>query len=48
MPDYLDTKVNMGDAALLSAQDDLPLWAAPFGLMLLDHIRLRPKIKALA
>jgi arsenite methyltransferase len=33
--------------SLLSAQDDFPLWSAPFGLMLLDHIRLRPKIKAL-
>jgi arsenite methyltransferase len=47
MLDYLDTKVNAGDGALLSAQDDLPLWSAPFGLMLLDHIRLRPEIKAL-
>lgn len=47
MLDYLDTKVNTGDAASVSAQDDFPLWSAPFGLMLLDHIRLRPKIKAL-
>ncbi len=47
MLDYLDTKVNSGDAALLSAQDDFPLWSAPFGLMLLDHIRLKPKIEAL-
>jgi arsenite methyltransferase len=47
MLDYLDTKVNADDAALLSAQDDFPLWSAPFGLMLLDHIRLRPKIEAL-
>jgi ubiquinone/menaquinone biosynthesis C-methylase UbiE len=47
MPDYLDTKVNTGDAASLSAQDDFPLWSAPFGLMLLDHIRFRPNLKAL-
>jgi arsenite methyltransferase len=47
MLDDLDTKVNADDAALLSAQDDFPLWSAPFGLMLLDHIRLRPKIEAL-
>jgi len=33
--------------SLLSAQDDLPLWSAPFGLMLLDRIRLRPKIDVL-
>jgi ubiquinone/menaquinone biosynthesis C-methylase UbiE len=45
--DYLDMKVNVGDDVLLSAQDDFPLWSAPFGLVLLDHIRLRPKIKAL-
>jgi len=47
MLDYLDTNVSMDDAASLSAQDDFPLWSAPFGLMLLDHIRLRPKIIAL-
>jgi len=47
MFDYLDTKVNAGDAASLSAQDDFPLWSAPFGLMLLDHIQLRTKIQAL-
>jgi arsenite methyltransferase len=47
MLEYLDMEVNAGDASLLSAQDDFPLWSAPFGLMLLDHIRLRSKIKAL-
>jgi len=47
MLDYFDSKVNTSDAASLSAQDDFPLWSAPFGLMLLDHIRLRPKIEAL-
>jgi ubiquinone/menaquinone biosynthesis C-methylase UbiE len=47
MLDYLNTKVNTGDAASLSAQDDFPLWSAPFGLMLLDHIRLSPNLKAL-
>jgi len=47
MRDYLCTKMNTGNAASLSAQDDFPLWSAPFGLILLDHIRLRPKIEAL-
>ena len=47
MKDNLDEKVIAGDSALLSAQDDLPLWSAPFGLVLLDHIRLRPRIAAL-
>lgn len=46
MLDDLDTKLDVGDSALLSAQDDFPLWSAPFGLKLLDHIRLRPKIVA--
>lgn len=47
MPDFLDTKINADACDLLSAQDDFPLWSAPFGMMLLDHIRLRPKIEAL-
>ncbi len=47
MLDNLDTKVHPDDGTLLSAQDDFPLWSAPFGLMLLDHIRLRPRIEAL-
>jgi ubiquinone/menaquinone biosynthesis C-methylase UbiE len=42
-----DIKVNTDDGALLSAQDDFPLWSAPFGLMLLDHIRFRPSLKVL-
>jgi ubiquinone/menaquinone biosynthesis C-methylase UbiE len=47
MFDDIDKRVNTDDAAYLSAQDDFPLWSAPFGLMLLDHIRLGPKIEAL-
>lgn len=35
------------DLSVLSAQDDFPLWSAPFGFVLLDHVRLRPKIKVL-
>jgi ubiquinone/menaquinone biosynthesis C-methylase UbiE len=27
--------------------DDLPLWSAPFGLALLDAVRLRPGLRAL-
>ncbi|MCK4932765.1 MAG: methyltransferase domain-containing protein [Candidatus Aminicenantes bacterium] len=40
-------KVKEDDPAFLSAQDDFPLWSAPFGLMLLDLIPLRAKIKVL-
>ncbi len=35
------------DPSILSAQDDFPLWSAPFGLVLLDHVQLKPKIKVL-
>jgi ubiquinone/menaquinone biosynthesis C-methylase UbiE len=35
------------DAALVSIYDDLPLWSAPFGLTLLETVRLRKSICAL-
>jgi ubiquinone/menaquinone biosynthesis C-methylase UbiE len=47
MPDDLVTQANTVDGALLSAQDDFPLWSAPFGLMLLDRIQLRPGLNVL-
>jgi len=47
MLDYLHSKVKEDDLAFFSAQDDFPLWSSPFGLVLLDRIRLRPKIKVL-
>jgi ubiquinone/menaquinone biosynthesis C-methylase UbiE len=47
MPDFLNTQVNAVDAASLSALDDFPLWSAPFGLMLLDRVRLKPEITVL-
>jgi len=47
MLEYLDKQVNSDGATLISALDDFPLWSAPFGLMLLNHIKLRPGIKAL-
>jgi ubiquinone/menaquinone biosynthesis C-methylase UbiE len=35
------------DPALVSACDELPLWSAPFGLVLLDTVRLRPDLRVL-
>jgi arsenite methyltransferase len=35
------------DPALVAVYDDLPLWSAPFGLMLLEALRLRPGMAAL-
>ncbi len=40
MCDYLKTMFPGDDPRLLSAQDDFPLWSAPFGLMLLDFLPL--------
>lgn len=35
------------DDDAVSALDELPLWAAPFGLLLLDLVRLRPGLAVL-
>src|SRR3989304_6990874 len=38
---------NLDDKDTVSIIDELPLWSAPFGLKLLDTIKLRPNITAL-
>lgn len=47
MNKYLDYAFDRNDPELLSIIDDLPLWSAPFGLMLLDMVRLRTGMNAL-
>jgi ubiquinone/menaquinone biosynthesis C-methylase UbiE len=47
MKDYLKIEVDTKDSNLISVIDELPLWSAPFGLRLLDIIKLRLNIKAL-
>jgi len=47
MQNYLTEKFDLEDKALVSALDELPLWSAPFGLMLLDHIDLKPRMSVL-
>lgn len=47
MKDYLKLEVDTKDSNLISVIDDLPLWSAPFGLKLLDTIKLRENINAL-
>lgn len=47
MPDYLNADYDHNSAELVEVFDELPLWAAPFGLKLLDHIRYRKGIMAL-
>lgn len=47
MKQYLRQKVNTDDFNLVSVIDDLPLWSAPFGLKLLDTIRMHKDMKVL-
>ncbi len=44
---YLDHSFSPDDPALMSVIDDLPLWAAPFGLKLLETVRLKHDIKVI-
>lgn len=47
MPYRLKSEFDLADPLVVSALDELPLWSAPFGLMLLETIRLRPGLRAL-
>jgi arsenite methyltransferase len=46
MKDYLKTDWNYNSTRLVEVFDELPFWAAPFGLRLLDNIKYRKGIKA--
>jgi len=45
--DYLRRDFNLSDPDLASAMDELPFWSAPFGLMLLEVVPMRPKMTVL-
>jgi len=47
MKKYLSQSYDLNDPRYLAVYDELPFWSAPFGMMLLDAVQLRPKIKAL-
>jgi ubiquinone/menaquinone biosynthesis C-methylase UbiE len=47
MTQYLKTDWNYNSERLVEVFDELPLWAAPFGLKLLDEIRYKKGITAL-
>jgi arsenite methyltransferase len=47
MTQYLKTELNFNDPELLSALDDLSIWAAPFGIKLLNIVRYKRNIRAL-
>ena len=46
MTDYLKTDWDYNSERLVEVFDELPLWAAPFGLKLLDNIKYKKGIKA--
>ncbi|MFN8503352.1 class I SAM-dependent methyltransferase [Kouleothrix sp.] len=45
--DYLNFGLDLADPAFVSCYDELPLWSAGFGELLLRHVPLRPGISAL-
>ena len=47
MKEYLEYQFDWNDPELVSVTDELSLWSAPFGLMLLDRVPLKPGINAL-
>ena len=47
MKNYLNHSFSMDDKELISVIDDLPLWSAPFGMKLLDTIKLKKGINVL-
>lgn len=47
MTKYLNDKYDLNDPNIVSIIDELPLWSAPFGLKLLDTIKLKKNISVL-
>jgi arsenite methyltransferase len=47
MTEFSKSNLNLNDKDTVSIIDELPLWSAPFGLKLLDAIKLRPNNTAL-
>jgi ubiquinone/menaquinone biosynthesis C-methylase UbiE len=47
MEHYLNASYNLNDPSFVSVMDELPIWAAPFGLQLLDSIQMKPNMRVL-
>lgn len=47
MPEYLDKKLDWTHPAFVAILDELPLWSAIFGHLLLEHIQIRPHLRVL-
>ena len=43
----INKKFDLNDPSMVSVIDELPLWSAPFGLLLLETVTLRFRICAL-
>lgn len=46
-PEYLSNSYDLADDNVINVIDDLPLWSAPFGLKLLDVVRIESNIRIL-
>jgi arsenite methyltransferase len=42
MQDYLQQKIDFYDPNVVSIYDETPLWSARFGMLLLDHLPIKP------
>ncbi len=47
MTEYLKNHIEYNSPDIVSISDEIPLWSAPFGLMLLDSIKVRRNMKIL-
>ncbi|MEO8431529.1 MAG: methyltransferase domain-containing protein [Acidobacteriota bacterium] len=47
MVEYLSDPIDLRDAATVSVYDELPLWSAMFGQLLLRYVPLRPDLRVL-
>jgi arsenite methyltransferase len=46
-PEYLDTSIDRNDPNIISSMDEIPLWSAPFGLILLENFKIKPEMTVL-
>jgi arsenite methyltransferase len=46
-PEYLDTSIDRNDPNIISGMDEIPLWSAPFGLILLENFKIKPEMTVL-
>ncbi len=47
MRHYLDQRFDLNNPCVASALDEVPLWSAPFGMMLMERVRMKPKMTVL-